>query len=94
MKRISIKEAARLMQTSEQAVRVMIQRNRISGATCYGTKKRQAYYITDEQVFNMMRGGIRDEEESTEKRLNGTNGFGLHRFDNGSSRFSWDCRSV
>ena len=58
MRRLSIKEAARLMQTSEQAVRIMIQLDRISGATCYGSKKHRTYYITDEQIFNMTRGGV------------------------------------
>jgi hypothetical protein len=59
MKRLTIKEAARLMQTSEQAVRIMIQLNRISGATCYGSNKHRTYYITDEQIYNMTQGGIR-----------------------------------
>ena len=59
MRRVTIKEAARLMQLPEQAVRVLIQLGRISGATYYGTGKRRTYYITDEQIYNMTRGGTR-----------------------------------
>ena len=68
MKKLSIKEAAQLMQTSEQAVRMMIQLGRIAGATCYGSKKHRTYYITDEQIFNMTQGykGEQGDEETQE----------------------------
>lgn len=45
------------MQISEQAVRMMIQIGRIPGASCGGTKARRSYFITDEQVANLMKGG-------------------------------------
>jgi excisionase family DNA binding protein len=56
MKKITTKEAARMMQISEQAVRMMIRIGRIPGASCGGTKLRRSYYITDEQVANLMKG--------------------------------------
>ena len=56
MKRITTKEAARMMQISEQGVRMMIRIGRIPGASCGGTKSRRSYYITDEQVANLMKG--------------------------------------
>ena len=58
MKRITIKEAAKMMDTSEQAVRVMIFAGRIPGASCGGTKARRSYFITDEQVLRVMKGGV------------------------------------
>ena len=57
MKRISIKEAARMLEIGEQGVRMMIQNGCINGATCYGPKHRRTYYVTDEQVINHMKGG-------------------------------------
>jgi hypothetical protein len=57
MRRITTKEAACMMQISEQAVRMMIQIGRIPGASCGGTKARRSYFITDEQVANLMKGG-------------------------------------
>ena len=57
MKRITTKEAARMMQISEQAVRMMIRIGRIPGASCGGTKARRSYFITYEQVANLMKGG-------------------------------------
>lgn len=58
MKRITTKEAAYMMQISEQAVRMMIQLNQIPGARMGGTKGRRSYWITDEQVKNLMKGGM------------------------------------
>lgn len=57
MKRITVEEAARMMQVSSQQIRMMIQIGRIPGASCGGTKARRSYFITDEQVANLMKGG-------------------------------------
>lgn len=56
MKRITTKEAARMMQISEQGVRMMIQLGRIPGASCGGSKARRSYFVTDEQIANLMKG--------------------------------------
>lgn len=57
MKRITTKEAARMLGVSEQGVRMMIQLGRIPGASCGGTKDRRSYFITDAQIKNLMKGG-------------------------------------
>lgn len=63
-KRISIKEASRLMQMPEQFVRVSIFAGKIPGA--YYLKgqngKRGQYFVTDVQIKNLMKGAW-DEEE-------------------------------
>lgn len=56
MKRITIKEAARMMNVGEQQIRVMVQLEKIPGAFCYGPKGRRTYIITDEQITNLMKG--------------------------------------
>lgn len=56
MKRITIKEAARMMNVGEQQIRMMVQLEKIPGAFCYGPKARRTYIITDEQVNNLMKG--------------------------------------
>ena len=58
MKRISIREAAHRMQVPEQFVRVSIFAGKIPGAYRIEGKngKRSQYYITDEQVTNLMKG--------------------------------------
>lgn len=56
--RITIREASKIMQCSEQALRMMIQLGKIPGACSYGEGKRVAYYITEEAVRNFMRGGF------------------------------------
>ena len=56
--RITIKEASKIMQCSEQALRMMIQLGKIPGACSYGEGKRVAYYITKEAVRNFMKGGF------------------------------------
>ena len=56
MKKISIAQAAEMMGVCEQQVRVMIQRDKIPGASCHGPKCRRTYYITDEHVTRMMKG--------------------------------------
>lgn len=38
---------------------MMIQFEKIPGATCYGPKHRRTYYITDEHVMAFMRGGAK-----------------------------------
>lgn len=56
MKRITIKQAAQMMEVSEQAARMMVQLEKIPGAICYGPKHRRTYYITDEQIEKFMKG--------------------------------------
>lgn len=62
MKRITPKEAARMMQCGEQQIRMMVQLEKIPGAFCVGPKHRRTYYIYDEQITNLMK-GVRDEAE-------------------------------
>lgn len=57
MKRISIREAARMMDVGQQQIRVMVQLGKIPGAFCHGPKYRRTYFITDEQITNLMKGG-------------------------------------
>ena len=58
MKQISIKEAARMMGVAEQFVRVSIFAGKIPGAYKLEGKngKRGKYFITDEQITNLMKG--------------------------------------
>lgn len=56
MKRISIREAARMMSVGQQQIRMMVQLGKIPGAFCYGPKERRTYIITDEQITNLMKG--------------------------------------
>ena len=58
MRTISIKEASRMMQKPEQWVRVAIFAGKIPGAFYLPGKnnKRGTYFITDEQVTNLMKG--------------------------------------
>ena len=63
MKRISVREAARMMECGEQQIRMMIQLGKIPGAFSYGSKPRRTYFITDEQIKNLKRGGIAQDEE-------------------------------
>lgn len=60
MRRISIKEAARMMGVAEQFVRVSIFAGKIPGAYKVEGKngKRGEYYVTDEQITNLMKGGM------------------------------------
>lgn len=62
MKRISIREAAHMMQVPEQFIRASIFAGKIPGAYKLEGKngKRGQYYITDEQVKNLMK-GVKDE---------------------------------
>lgn len=55
-KRLSIKQAAPLLEMSEQELREHIKRGNIKGAICFGGEKRRKYYITDVQIFNFKRG--------------------------------------
>ena len=55
---ITIKEASERMKVPVQQVRVMIQRGKIPGAFTMGTGKRRSYYITDQQITNVMNGRI------------------------------------
>lgn len=50
MRKLTIKEAAQMLQASEQEVRMLIQLGRIPGATYTGGKQRKKYYIYDTQV--------------------------------------------
>ena len=56
MKRITTKEAAQMLEISEQGARMMIQLGKIPGATCWGPKHRKTYYITDEMVKKFKKG--------------------------------------
>lgn len=57
MKRLTIKEASKMLGIAEQGTRMLIQLGRIPGATYIeGEEGRKTYYITDEQVLNMMKG--------------------------------------
>lgn len=56
MKRITTKEAAQMLNVGEQAVRMMIQLDKIPGAICYGPKTHRTYILTDEQITNLMKG--------------------------------------
>jgi hypothetical protein len=62
MKRLTIKEASQMMQVPEQFLRVSIFAGKIPGAYMVEGKngKRGQYYITDEQVKNLMK-GVKDE---------------------------------
>ena len=62
MRRLTIKEAAQMLQASEQEVRMLIQLGRIPGAFCTGKNPRRTYYIYREQIENLTK-GARDEEE-------------------------------
>ena len=59
MKRITTKEAARMLNVGEQAIRMMIQLDKIPGAICYGPKNHRTYILTDEQITNLMKGESR-----------------------------------
>jgi len=50
MKRLTIKQAAQMLQASEQEVRMLITLQRIPGATWTGEGKRKTYYIYDTQI--------------------------------------------
>jgi hypothetical protein len=56
MKRITIKEASRMLGVGEQACRMMVQLEKIPGAICYGPKHHRTYIITDEQIKKLMKG--------------------------------------
>ena len=57
--RITIKEAATMMNVGEQQVRVMVQNGRIPGASCGGSDTRRSYFITDTQIKRVMEGDNR-----------------------------------
>ena len=57
MRKLTIKQAAQMLQLSEQATRMMIQLEKIPGATCYGPKHRRTYYVTDVMIHKFMEGG-------------------------------------
>jgi hypothetical protein len=56
MKRITIRQAAQMLDKSEQAVRVMIQKGLI-GAITNESKYRNTYYLTDTMIDDFMKGG-------------------------------------
>ena len=55
MKRITITQASKMLNVSEQCTRMMIQAGQIPGASYHG-ETRKTYYITDEQIENLMKG--------------------------------------
>ena len=56
MKRITIIEAAKMMNCGTQQIRMMVQLGKIPGAFCTGKNPRRTYYIYDEQIKNLMKG--------------------------------------
>ena len=60
--RLTIKQAAGIMNVGEQQLRIMIQRGKIPGAFCSGSKARRSYFITDTQVERVMKGVTGNEE--------------------------------
>jgi len=62
MKRITIKEAANMMDCGEQQIRVLVQLGKIPGAFCTGPKCRRTYYIYDTQIENLQKGKIHEGE--------------------------------
>lgn len=59
MDRITIKEAAQMMDCGEQQVRVLCQHGKIPGAFCTGPKHRRTYYIYRDQIENLTKGETR-----------------------------------
>lgn len=57
MERLSIKEASRRLGMSPQALRVLIQHEKIPGAICDGPKHRRTYYIYESAIENFTKGG-------------------------------------
>lgn len=62
MKRITIEEAATMMNVGKQQIRIMVQRGLIPGAFCSGSKTRRSYFITDTQIERVMKGVTGNEE--------------------------------
>lgn len=56
MKRLTITEASKMLNVSEQCTRMMIRAGQIPGASYHG-ETRKTYYITDEQILSLMKGG-------------------------------------
>ncbi|MBQ1293170.1 MAG: hypothetical protein IIY21_03985 [Clostridiales bacterium] len=56
MGRITTKQAARMLNVGEQAIRMMIQLDKIPGAICYGSKAHRVYIVTEEQITKLMEG--------------------------------------
>lgn len=56
MKRITISQAAKMLDCGRHQVRQMIQLGKIPGATYVGELPRRTYYIYDEQIINFMKG--------------------------------------
>ena len=63
MQRITVEKAAKMMCCGSQQIRMMIQLGKIPGAFSYGSKPRRTYFVTDEQIKNLMKGGIAQDEE-------------------------------
>lgn len=62
MKRITVKQAASMLNVGEQQIRIMVQLGKIPGAICYGPKNRRTYILTDTQIENVMKGGVHEGE--------------------------------
>ena len=50
-----------MMGKPEQAVRMLIQLDKIPGAFCTGPKYKRTYFITDTQIENLMKGAVENE---------------------------------
>lgn len=57
MQKITIEQAADMAGVAKQTMRAMIQHNIVDGAKCYGPKYRRTYYVTDEHIKNLLKGG-------------------------------------
>jgi len=58
MSKITIKEAASIMQISEQCLRMMIKAGKIPGAIMSGSEKRRSYYLTEAIIDNAIQGRV------------------------------------
>lgn len=62
---LTIKQAAPILQVGEQAVREMIKAGLIKGACCWksenGKGVNNTYYITLEQILNMQKGEVNEQ---------------------------------
>ena len=65
--RVSIRQAAPLLETSEQGVRELVKRNMIPGACCWGSKKHMTYYITTEQIERFKKGELYEKGHESQE---------------------------
>ena len=56
--KVTIREAAPLLETSPQGVRELIKNNKIQGACCWGSDKHRTDYITEEHIKRFKEGDL------------------------------------